>query len=199
MRQYLTRTALLVVLLFCAHITSANADLVTIDYSASFSGITNSGLPTGQVTGYFSYDTSAVGTNYLLYSVYPLVSFTMNDGASSLDFGNGANISIISTPTTSRFIAVGTQVTGAGDYTISIEGDGAGAFYNGSTALPNNLFAENFDYVGNIEQDSTSDAVGLYNISLSVPEPLTLSLFGAGLLGLGALRRRTPLRLRLLV
>ena len=110
---------------------------------------------------------------------------------------------------TQLVLATGTLPPGTGDNSASINNQGVpsanvaatitpGANAGGFFVNPSNLALVEFSAAFiNTTQVSSEPSPGLFvinggggNVDIAVPEPLTLSLFGAGLLGAGALRRR---------
>lgn len=105
------------------------------------------------------------------------------------DSGSGANAQIVAS------IAAGTYYIGIGDYPMQAV-DTDGSQWNGGLAT-NDTPPGSFGILSYI-RNTSGIATGNYSILLSistgeasgVPEPMTLGLLGAGLIGLGAAARR---------
>ena len=126
-----------------------------------------------------------------------LVSTTIGPGCGPLVGGTAGDSYFLSVPVSATLLLPGQQYMLAG-YSQPNEyenggSDGSGIPLGSLVLFDATLDGYYYDYSGSLDYPTTpygTAFVGPDFEASAVPEPLTLSLFGAGLIGLGALRRR---------
>jgi len=207
---------LAIVPLAAALLTPSAASAVTI---VDWANLTNAsaGIVSGSVDGvgvqysgsYSFAQTNGVGTNYWIPDNYSLGVVTPLPNSDIIALNDGGTKTItFTTPVTNVFLAFnswnGNHVTFDKPFTIISQG---GSYWGSGTFAPfggNTGFDGSGEVVGVLEFAGTISSltftdtsenwhgiqIGLDGSNRTVPEPITLSLFGAGLAGAVAMRRR---------
>jgi hypothetical protein len=128
-------------------------------------------------------------------SVVDTVGLSTGSGALYLTFGPSFSTASLYSVDTSTGTATSIGNTGADALGAEVFEDGAlyaGSNYNGSTLADSLYTLDTTTGAGTFVADASGGPTAFYGLApaSSVPEPATLTLFGVGLAGLGAFRRR---------
>jgi hypothetical protein len=174
--------------IFCGDLASINcSDSAGLHVSKDTEGVENFSVFSEQIFRIVNNSQSTFPLSFLVFDT----DFTA--------FHNGGGGATVNDPATERAA-----------YTSMVEGLGVGDQHGCDTAIPNEEFFTPF-HCGVHSPDSSQDVLFIpipepgkdvsftYNIALTarlekIPEPMTLSVFGAGLAGVAALRRRNKAR-----
>lgn len=128
------------------------------------------------------------------FTISLLSDASLNPGAVLASLGSVLDSALSSTQSSVIDIPIGTAIALAGDtrYWIELSSDNSSATWAYSFDLSGpGVAGEYYDNIDGVYSNNSSDWPGAYQMSVTaVPEPLSVTLFLSGLVGVGVIRRR---------